>query len=77
MENIIMFSNSETEPLDNVYQVFVCMCESNIKMKLSKCDFFFQKSNPLFRAVALTGMCVTINWKTWCHAKISSNPDNF
>ena len=42
-----MFSKSEKEFLDYLYQVFNHLYQENIKIKLSKCDFFKNKIHYL------------------------------
>ena len=39
LDDIIIYSKSEKEHLDDIWQVFYCFCKANIMLKLIKCDF--------------------------------------
>ena len=49
LDDIIIFSKTEQEHLNNIKQVFKKLRSAHLSMKLSKCHFFY-KGNPVFRS---------------------------
>ena len=48
LDNIIIFSKTAEEHLDNIKQVFEKLRSAHLSMKLSKCHFVIE-GNPVFR----------------------------
>ena len=52
LDDMIVFSTTEEEHLQHLHVVFECFQEHNLKLKLSKCEFFHSEINYLANHVS-------------------------
>ena len=55
LDNMIVFSKTEEDHLWCLHVVFECFQEDNLKLKLSKCEFFYNEINYLAHHVSKKG----------------------
>ena len=56
MDDMIVFSKTEEEHMGHLCVMFKCFCEQNLKLKLSKCEFFHNEINYLANCVSKEGI---------------------
>ena len=57
LDNIIIFSQDESQHLEHLKIVFSCLREAGLKMKHSKCDFFKREIHYLGHLISPEGIC--------------------